>query len=177
MKNILLIAILSFISFNSCSQEKKSAKTSSPSSEETSYYFIRHSEKDRSNPSEKNPHLKEEGIKRADNWSNILGNIEFDAVYSTEYHRTKETAKPTADKNQLDIIIYDPNKLNNIDEFLKVTKGKTVLVVGHSNTTPAFVNAVLKQKKYGDIDDGNNGNLYIITIIGDKIVDHLLTIN
>jgi hypothetical protein len=26
-------------------------------------------------------------------------------------------------------------------------------------------------------DDGNNGNLYIITIIGDKIVDHLLTIN
>ena len=57
------------------------------------------------------------------------------------------------------------------------TKGKTVLVVGHSNTTPAFVNAVIKQKKYQDIDDNNNGNIYIVTIIDGKISDTVLTIN
>ena len=89
--------------------------------------------------------------------------MKFDAVYSTEYNRTKQTAQPTAEKNGLDITIYDPRVLNS-DEFENNTQGKTVLVVGHSNTTPMFVNAVLGEKKYENIDDNNNANLYIITI-------------
>jgi 2,3-bisphosphoglycerate-dependent phosphoglycerate mutase len=173
MKHTFLSVFLIVMTFNSFSQEKNQET----SSDATTYYFIRHAEKDRSNPTEKNPHLTEEGLKRADNWSNILGNVKFDSVYSTEYHRTIETAKPTADKNKLDITIYDPNNLNNVDDFIKDTKGKTVLVVGHSNTTPAFVNVILGKRKYEDIDDRNNGNLYIITIIGDKMVDQVLTIN
>jgi len=174
MKHPIFITLLFLLSCASFSQENKSESAS----EVTTYYFIRHAEKDRSNPSEQNPHLKEEGLKRAGNWSNILGNIKFDVIYSTDYHRTKETALPTADKNKLDITIYDSRELNTIiDDFLNNTKGKTVLVVGHSNTTPAFVNAVLGIKKYEDIDDSNNGNLYIVTIIGDKIVDQVLTIN
>ena len=52
--------------------------------------------------------------------------------------------------------------------FLQETKGKTVLVVGHSNTTPAFVNKILAVEKYKDIDDNNNANLYIVTISGDE---------
>lgn len=170
---VFLIFILLF-SFTSFAQEKKEAMTS----DITTYYFIRHAEKDRSNPSEKNPHLTEEGLKRADNWSHVLAHINFDMIYATDYHRTIETAKPTADKNKLGIMLYDSSNLNLIiDAFLKDTEGKTVLVVGHSNTTPAFVNAVIKQKKYEDIDDSNNGNLYIVTIVGDKIVDQVLTIN
>lgn len=174
MKNTFLFLGLLVISLSSFSQEKKSDM----SSEITTYYFVRHAEKDRSNPSENNPHLKEAGLKRAKNWSLILGNVKFDAIYATDYYRTKETAKPTADKNKLNITIYDASNLNvMIDEFLLNTKGKTVLVVGHSNTIPAFVNAVIGNKKYEDIDDSNNGNLYIVTIIGDTIADQVLTIN
>ena len=173
MKRAVVLTSILLFSLTSCSQEKKSEM----SSKVTTYYFIRHAEKDRSNPSDKNPHLTEKGLKRADNWSNILGNVKFDAIYSTEYHRTLETAKPTADKNKLDIAIYDANNLNNVDDFMKDTKGKTVLVVGHSDTTPAFVNVILGKKKYKDIDDSNNGNLFIITVIGDKMVDQVLTIN
>jgi len=43
--------------------------------------------------------------------------------------------------------------------------GKTVLVVGHSNTTPQFVNKIIGKEEYIDIDDLNNSNLYIVTII------------
>ena len=172
MKYIVLFTIFFFTCFNSISQEKKEAN-----SDVTTYYLIRHAEKDRSNASERNPHLTQKGLERAQKWSEILGNIKFDAVYSTNYHRTEETAKPTADKNELDIIIYNPNIIDTPETFLKDTKGKTVLVVGHSNTTPAFVNAIIDQKKYKDIDDSNNGNVYIITIIGGKIVDQVLTIN
>ena len=44
------------------------------------------------------------------------------------------------------------------------TKGKTVLVVGHSNTTPMFTNGLLGEKKYDLIADDNNANLYIVTV-------------
>jgi broad specificity phosphatase PhoE len=174
MKSINLFLIILFCLSLSCKEE---IKNKTPLiTETTTYYFIRHAEKDRTNPSDKNPHLTEVGNARANRWSNILGEVKFDAVYSTDYHRTKETAQPTVTKNHLELKIYDPK---NIDatSFINDTKGQTVLIVGHSNTTPEFVNKILGQNKYGDIDDSNNGNLYIVTISGDKISDQLLVIN
>ncbi len=126
------------------------------------YYFIRHAEKDRSNPNNDNPDLTNEGILRAKNWSEILGNIKFDAVYSTNFKRTIQTAKPTAAKNNIKITIYKPNNLD-IDTFINDTKGKNILVVGHSNTIPHLVNTIIKKQVYKDIDDYNYGNLYHIT--------------
>ena len=156
---------------------KKDNKTYPTQNLETStYYFIRHAEKDRTDNSDKNPYLTEKGRSRANHWSEILGNVKFDVVYSTDYNRTKETAQPTANKNNLDIKLYDPKQVD-AKLFMKENNGKTVLIVGHSNTTPAFVNSIIGQKKYKDIDDNNNGNLYIVTVLGDKISDQLLVIN
>jgi len=144
--------------------------------ETTTYYFIRHAEKDRSNATDKDPNLLQKGIFRAAKWSYVLEHIKFNAVYSTDYNRTRQTAQPTAEKNNVEISIYNPNVLNS-SEFIKNTKGKTVFVVGHSNTTPAFVNAVIGKEKYEDIDDNNNANLYIVTISGSgEISDTLLVV-
>lgn len=169
MKHLFTLPFIFLIAFTPFSQETKTAEV-------TNYYFIRHAEKDRSNPSERNPHLMDKGLQRADNWSTILGNIHFGAVYSTDYNRTKETAEPTASKNDLEITIYDP-RMTDLDSFLNTTKGKTVLVVGHSNTIPEFVNKVIGKDKYENIDDDNNGNLYIVTTINGTIADQVLTIN
>ena len=164
---IFLISVL--IASSSFAQEKESKITT--------YYFIRHAEKDRSNPQDRNPNLTEEGYERAKKWSEVLSHIKFDTVYSTNYNRTLQTAQPTAQKDNLDIIKYDPRKLGD-SSFLEATKGKTVLVVGHSNTTPAFVNAVIGEKKYQDIDDSNNANLYIVIISENgSVSDTLLVIN
>ena len=54
--------------------------------------------------------------------------------------------------------------------------GKTVLVVGHSNTTPQFVNAILGSGRYSDIQDDNNANLYIVTRINEETAVVLLKI-
>ncbi|MDY2587631.1 histidine phosphatase family protein [Winogradskyella aquimaris] len=142
----------------------------------TTYYLIRHAEKDQSNKADKNPHLTKEGLKRAENWSNVLGDVEFDMVYSTNYHRTIETAEPTAKSNNLDITFYDPRSMN-LQEFLKETEGKTVLIVGHSNTTPMLANSLLGSKKYNQIDESNNANLYIVTINEDTKTSILLKID
>lgn len=172
MKSTFLIAMTLICFSNSYSQEKDKNDSKSI----TTYYFIRHAEKDRTDPSDKNPHLTEIGNARAKRWSDILGEVKFDAVYSTNYHRTRETAQPTAAKNNLEITIYDSKNINK-DSFKSDTKGKTVLIVGHSNTTPEFVNKILDHNKYDDIDDSNNGNLYIVTISGTVISDQLLVIN
>ncbi len=169
MKQLLILCFLITFTFPGFSQNEAASKT-------TTYYFIRHAEKDRSDKTNKNPHLTEAGKKRAEHWSNIFKHIKFDAVYSTGYNRTKETAKPTAAKNGVELILYHPRNLNK-ERFLNDTEGKTVLVVGHSNSTPTFVNSILGYKKYDHIDDRNNGNLYIITIIDEKISDQVLEIN
>jgi len=145
-------------------------------SEITTYYFIRHAEKDRSDVSNNDPHLLEKGKQRAEHWSAVFTNIKFDDVYSTDYNRTKETAMPTATRNNLDLTMYHPRNINTA-EFLQDTKGKTVLIVGHSNTTPTFVNTILGIKKYEHMDDRNNANLYIVTISDNTISDVLLVID
>jgi hypothetical protein len=93
-------------------------------------------------------------------------------VYSTNYKRTLSTALPTAVHNKLTIKIYHPFKIDML-QFLKDTKGKSVLVVGHSNTTPGFANKLIAKEIYQDIDDNNNANLYIVTIDG-KQISHVL---
>lgn len=175
MKHLYLFSFAVLIMlFASCKEHKKMEVSSENIT--TTYYFIRHAEKDRTDPSDKNPHLTDVGNARAKTWSNILGEVKFDAVYSTDYNRTRETAQPTASKNNLEIKIYDPNTID-AKSFMQETKGQNVLIVGHSNTTPAFVNKIIGHKKYEDIDDSNNGNLYIVTVTGDTISDQVLTIN
>ena len=169
MIRYFIIICFALFSMNSLAQIKQSPEI-------TTYYFIRHAEKDRSNPSEPDVHLTQEGLERAQHWNDILQHIRFDAVYATDFNRTKETAQPTARKNNLEIITYSVNESYNA-AFKSATQGKTILIVGHSNTIPNFVNAVIGNKKYDEIDDAINGNLYIVTIIGDVMKDMLLTIN
>lgn len=157
MKNYFILLLVITFSLPSCAQETES------STETSTFYFIRHAEKDRSDKQNRDPKLKEAGILRAAKWSLVLENVKFDAVFSTDYNRTKQTAQPTAEKNGLELTIYDPRNLDG-KAFYEANKGKTVLVVGHSNTTPAFVNSVLGKDKHPDIDDNNNANLYIVTI-------------
>jgi broad specificity phosphatase PhoE len=169
MKYLYLFVFSIFLILPKCAQTESN-------SEVTTYYFIRHAEKDRSDSSNADPHLTETGKMRAQKWSSIFNTITFDAIYSTDYNRTKETAEPSATKNNLELTLYNPEKID-LEKFLIETYGKTILIVGHSNTTPFFINDIIGQNKYDHIDDNNNGNLYIVTIINDKITDQVLYID
>ncbi|MDC9721303.1 MAG: phosphoglycerate mutase family protein [Urechidicola sp.] len=172
MKKLLLFFFISSSFFSIYSQNH----TEKASEVTTTYYLIRHSEKDASNSSDRNPNLSEIGMQRANSWVTILKEIEFDAIYSTNYNRTLQTAKPIADSNQLEIIKYDLSTFN-FDDFKESTKGKTVLVVGHSNTTASFANSFIDKNEYAQIKESNYANLYIITITGDTVTHSLLKIN
>jgi 2,3-bisphosphoglycerate-dependent phosphoglycerate mutase len=174
MKKLIISFLACFFTLVSCISQEKSSELNTKIV--STYYFIRHAEKDRSDSSNENPHLLDIGKQRAKHWNKVLKNIKFDAIYSTNYHRTKETALPTALNNNIELTIYNPKTID-IPSFLKDNVGKNVLVVGHSNTTPGFVNSILGYKKYHDIEDNNNSNLYIVTISDNSISDVLLYIS
>ena len=128
----------------------------------TKVYLIRHAEKDRTDKTNSNPHLNSLGTKRSLKWKDFFKNINFDIIYSTNYHRTLETIKPFSE-NGTELIIYNPSKID-YNEFVSNNKGKTILVVGHSNTIPTFTNRISNKNLYNDIEDNNNSNLYVVNI-------------
>ncbi|MBQ4821145.1 histidine phosphatase family protein [Aquimarina sp. MMG016] len=171
MNKSILIFFSLFLSITSCySQEKVETLDT------TTYFFIRHTEKDLSDPNNRNPNLTEEGKSRAQNWANMLADIKVDMVFSTDYIRTKQTADPIAKSKNLEIIIYNPRHLND-PEFKQKTKGKTSVIVGHSNTTPAFVNTILGQEKYSSLSEKDYGKVFIVTVTGENISDIVLNYN
>ena len=158
MKKTTLIIVILF--FNICLAQQNVS----------TYYFIRHAEKV---DDSKNPDLSEHGLKRANQWNTILADVHFDEIYTTDFKRTIQTAAPTATAKNIKTKIYDLKDLN-IDNFKNETLNKKVLIVGHSNSIPKFVNQVIKYNLFPDIEDTVFGNLYVITITGDTISYHLL---
>ncbi|MEC7263423.1 MAG: histidine phosphatase family protein [Bacteroidota bacterium] len=158
IKPLIAIAIL-IIGSISC---KKDTKNVEPVI--STFYFIRHAEKDRTDPENPDPELNQDGLDRAIRWAEVFDAIPMDAIYSTNYERTTMTAAPTSVKQNVDVQYYDPKTLD-VEEFKLINEGKNVLVVGHSNTIPDFVNKMIGLEKYEQIDDSDNSNLFIVRII------------
>lgn len=162
-----LILLFSFLT----SGETAPTKSETPVQETiTTYFFIRHAEKDESDLQNKDPRLSAEGQERAKKWAEVFKEVEFDLIYSSDYDRTRTTATAIAHTQKKEVEIYDPRELFD-PQFQEKTKGKTVLVVGHSNTNPAFVNLILGSEKYKALDEKEYGSLFIVTVdpSGEKI--------
>ena len=130
----------------------------------STFYFIRHAEKDRTDPENTDPELNQDGLGRAIRWAEVFDQIDLTAIYSTNYERTSMTAEPTSVKKDVHVQYYDPNVLD-IEAFKLDNLGGEVLVVGHSNSTPTFVNKMIGKEKYESMDDSDNSSLFIVRII------------
>jgi broad specificity phosphatase PhoE len=170
----LLIIVLCFTFFTSC---KEDISIEPPlDSVVTTFYLIRHAEKDRSNPKDTDPELNQDGLGRAIRWAEVFDLVPLDAIYSTDYERTTMTAAPTSVKKELTLQTYDPKDLD-VAQLIADNLGKNVLIVGHSNTTPELVNKLIGTQKYDNIDDYDNSNLFIVQLVNGKATDMRLKIN
>lgn len=148
MKTILLLAIL----------------FSNITLAQTTIYLLRHAEKQAGD----NPSLTAIGKFRAQNITKQLASVGISHIFSTNYKRTQQTVRPLADFLNLSIQNYDPRDLTTFAEQLKSLSG-SILVVGHSNTTPELT-TLLSQKKVGAIKENEYDNLYQVILDGDKIM-------
>lgn len=167
---IILLTLLPLLTF--CGQQKekeeenKTAETLNeihPANYSATYYLIRHAEKVRTDPNDKDPTLNIEGMMRAKRWAAYFEPVKIDEIYITKYIRTKQTISFIAQQKQVSPKRYDPNTIYS-DEFLKQTNGKTILIVGHSNTIPQLVNQLIGKEKYTDMDDNDNSTLFKVTL-------------
>ena len=137
-------------------------------SQTSTYILLRHAEKDTSvqgsTQMTADPPLSPKGLQRAASLPDVLKMYTPDAIYSTNYSRTKSTAAPLSAKWAKEVQTYDPKKLNELADLLLAEKGKTIIVVGHSNTTPALANLLIKQNTYKSLDDSVYDQLWIITV-------------
>jgi len=133
----------------------------------TTIIFVRHAEKAETPPED--PGLSPAGQRRAAELSRQLVDADVvagvDAVYSTPYRRTQETAQAVADALDLPVNMYDASNTEAILEtILDRHKGEIILVVAHSNTVPVLIANLGASKKVPPIAEDEYDNIYIISI-------------
>jgi 2,3-bisphosphoglycerate-dependent phosphoglycerate mutase len=121
--------------------------------------------------------LSPAGIDRAKELVRVLAGTSIAAIYVTPYVRTEQTAEPLATAHHLDPVIVknmDTYARDVVSAILRDHKGETVVVVGHSNTTPQVIRA-LGVPNPPDIADGQYDGLFIVSL-GDGTSPKLLTL-
>ena len=167
-----LVATALLLSMTACSVTGD--KQISSISAATTIYLIRHAEKQRDGSTD--PLLTDSGRFRANKWAEVFEQVDLSAIYSTDTRRTRATAEPTASSKGKTVLLYDSAKVD-YQALIAEHRGQSVLVVGHSNTTPAFANGLLGKQKYQDIADDNNGALFTVVVSGQSRNSSVLTIN
>jgi 2,3-bisphosphoglycerate-dependent phosphoglycerate mutase len=136
------------------------------------FIIIRHAEKDTtvkgSQMMQADPPLSAKGQVRAESLIDLFQKYKINTIYSTNYNRTKSTVLPFADANGLSINEYDPKQLKAFAETLKApaNHSKTILIVGHSNTSPKLVNLLLGKDVYKDLDDAVYNQYWLVETNG-----------
>ncbi len=143
-------------------------------SDVTTFILVRHA--DIPSGGDTDPFLNQTGLERAEKLASILSELNLEAVYSTTFNRTTQTAIPTANNQGLNITTYggfDHEEV--IDEILENMDKSKILIVGHGNTTPNFINALTGSSTYPDLSEDAFDNLFIVNTKskGDSEVIHL----
>lgn len=133
---------------------------------ETAVYLVRHAEKD---PDGSDPGLSPEGQRRARVLAEKLGGSDVRAIYVTPYQRTRQTAASVAERAGVTPTVVDTggdvraHAKRIADQIRERDAGSTVLVVGHSNTVPAVIEA-LGYPHAPAIRESEFDHLFLVTI-------------
>lgn len=123
-------------------------------------YLVRHAEKAIDETDD--PPLALAGQIRVQVLRHLLAESNLTYIHTTDWKRTRETARPIARDMGIEPSIYDAGDLAAFAATLKATPGHH-LVVGHSNTTPMLVET-LGGDPSTPIHDLEYDRLYIVVI-------------
>lgn len=153
-KSLTLFLILLFgVQVETYAQDKDSMFT---------IYLVRHAEKELSADNPKDPPLTPCGEQRAASLEVFLSAVQLDAIYSSDYTRTRHTARPVAQNRTMETRLYDPKKLEEFAKLL-IERGEDALVVGHSNSTPVLAGLLIGEK-LEPIDESIYNRIYQVVI-------------
>jgi broad specificity phosphatase PhoE len=148
--------------------------TSALNAQKQRFIILRHAEKDTtvagSQMMQADPPLNAKGQERAKSIVRKFNKYKISKIYSTNYNRTQSTVLPLANAIGLSIINYDPKQLTTFAEELitQANHSKTILVVGHSNTSPRLVNLLLGKDAYKDLDESVYNQYWVVKMNGQR---------
>lgn len=160
-RQVAVVALLGLCmaaaTFIACSQDTAPLST---------VILVRHAEKADDGD---DPDLTEAGRARAKALAYTLGELEIKAVYATQYMRTQETARPLAESIGLDVTVIEAasdyaSEMSSL--ILTEHTGEIVVVVSHSNTVPAIIDA-LGAGPAPAIAENEYDDLFVVTIAPD----------
>ena len=80
-------------------------------------YLIRHAEKEQDGS--RDPELTDIGVQRSEKLADWFVDKDIDDIWSSDYKRTRDTARPIVSKLGVELIMYDPRELSDLTEELK----------------------------------------------------------
>jgi broad specificity phosphatase PhoE len=131
---------------------------------------VRHAERAET-PSE-DPGLSAAGEARADTLVEVSRKANVTAIVTTLLLRTRKTAEPTAKALRITpevVSSADPGHVQKVAAAVKAHAGKSVLVVGHSNTIPLILGA-LGVKESVAICEMEYDKIFVVKIPADGTV-------
>lgn len=157
----LFFVLVASMALTSCNPIRRMTEEELAAQPVSTFILVRHAEKDYGD----NPNLIQSGLDRSERLRGMLENVSLDAVYSTYFKRCMQTADPVAAYHGLPIQEYSALELHALAARLKARhRGQTVLVVGHSNTTPELASILDRKNNYPRFSELDYENIYIVTI-------------
>ncbi|WP_201982284.1 SixA phosphatase family protein [Hymenobacter rubidus] len=159
---ILLAGLAAFFTPSAAWAQAKPAAAAKTKIPPTTVYLVRHAEKD-STSDPLDPTLSVAGQLRAQALRQTLAKHHPVALFTTDTKRTRATLAPLADALKLEPQVYDAKYGHDLaDRILKEYAGKTVVVVGHSNTILPFIDDLGGTAPVDEI--GENEYDYLFTV-------------
>ncbi len=124
-------------------------------------YLIRHAEKQLDGS--KDPVLTEAGKVRSAQLAKWFQDKDIKDVWSSDYHRTRDTVIPLLTQLGLELSIYDPGEQSVLVKQL-LDRQRNALIVGHSNTIPELARLLCKCK-IADMDESEHDRLIVIAVV------------
>ena len=146
---------------------------------EITIILLRHAEKDLSDDlNNSDPELSAQGKERAQRLVETIRKYKPQAIYSSNFKRTRATVLPLAEKidphYRTMIQIYDHTKLSELIERMMTSGIRSIVVAGHNSTTPALANLLIKQNKYKPLAETEYDKIWIIRIKKGKTKDEVI---
>lgn len=144
------------------------AQTATVAAPTTTVVLVRHAEK--AAEPESDPPLTPAGEARAHALLEALDDAHVDAVYSTQYARTRTTAEPLARAAGVDVTIVPagggaPPYVAAVAERARTEyPGGVVVIVGHSNTLGRTIAALGGPADLGDLSEDVYDTMYVLLL-------------
>ena len=132
----------------------------------TTVYIVRHAEKTQGEHPQRDNPLTAKGHARSRALSELLQSVDLAAIYTTKWRRCRDTVAPIAQRQDIKPAVYRAMNAAEdvVPDVLSQHQGRSVLIVGHSNTVTGIARAFGAEAEF-ELTDADYSDLLVVTLV------------